>query len=142
MRESKDRDQPVTYYDLRERWIDPKKRLARWNEDQQKVLLWLNEIFENFPRKPEDFDFSESSINRKRFNVINQRLASVGLPAITLPETVAEDTAPKLTKKIKTENRQKFLQYYMNLAKYLYYVAGLQKEKAYQAIDSTKSSNY
>lgn len=143
MEKSKDRDQPVTYYDLRERWIDPKKRLARWNEDQQKVLLWLNEIFENFPRKPEDFDFSESSENRIRFNVIiNDKLKNVGLPTIDLPPTVAEDTAPKLTKKIKTENRQKFLQYYMNLAKYLYYVAGLQKEKAYQAIDSTKSSSY
>ena len=143
IKNDKDRLQPVTYYDLRERWIDPKKRLARWNDDQQKVLLWLNDIFINFPTKPEDFDFTESSENRKRFNItINERLAAVNLPTIDLPPTVAEDTAPKLTKKIKTENRQKFLQYYMNLAKYLYYVAGLQRERAYQAIESTKSTSY
>ena len=135
--------QPVTYYDLRERWIDPHKRLERWNADQKEVLHWLNEVFENFPRKPEDFDFTESSENRKRFNgLINEKLAAVGLPTMDLPPTVAEDTAPKLTKKIRTENRQKFLLYYMNMAKYLYFVAGLQREKAFQAIDSTKSSNY
>lgn len=143
MQESKDREQPVNYYDLRERWIDPEKRLERWNNDQKKVLIWLNEIFENFPRKPEDFDFTESSENRKRFNItINERLAAVNLPTIDLPPTVAEDTAPKLTKKIKTENRQKFLLYYMNLAKFLYFVAGLQREKAFQAIDTTKNLNY
>lgn len=143
MQESKDREQPVDYYGLREKWIDPDKRLSRWNENQKNVLLWLNDIFENFPQKPEDFDFSEASEHRKRFNgLINEKLATVGLPVINLPPTVAEDTAPKLTKKIKTENRQKFLQYYMNMAKYLYFVAGLQREKAFQAIDSTKSSNY
>ena len=143
MRESKDRDQPVSYYDLRERWIDPHKRLERWNSDQQEVLLWLNDIFINFPTKPEDFDITESSENRKRFNgLINKRLADVGLPTIDLQPTVAEDTAPKLTKKLKTENRQKFLLYYLNLAKYLYFVAGLQRERALQAIDSTKSTNY
>ena len=143
IKDTNGKDQPVSYYDLRERWIDPHKRLDRWSDDQKEVLIWLNEIFENFPRKPEDFDFSESSENRIRFNItINERLAAVNLPTIDLPPTLAEDTAPKLTKKIKTENRQKFLQYYMNLAKYLYYVAGLQKEKAYQAIESTKSSNY
>lgn len=143
MGESKDREQPVTYYDLRERWIDPAKRLSRWNENQKDVLLWLNDIFENFPQKPEDFDFTESSENRKRFNItINKKLAAVNLPTLTLPETVAEDTCKKLTKKIKTENRQKYLLYYFNLAKYLYYVAGLQREKAYQAIDSTKSTSY
>ena len=140
---SNGKEQPVNYYDLRERWIDPHKRLDRWNENQKDVLLWLNDIFENFPRKPEDFDFSESSENRIRFNVtINDKLKAVGLPVIALPPTVAEDTCSKLTKKIKTENRQKFLQYYMNLAKYLYYMAGLQREKAYQAIDSTKSTSY
>ena len=143
IKNDKGRLQPVTYYDLRERWIDPKKRLDRWKEDQKEVLLWLNEIFINFPSKPEDFDFSEASEHRKRFNVIiNDKLKAVGLPVITLPPTVAEDTVPKLTKKIRTENRQIFLQYYMNLAKYLYYVAGLQQEKAYQAIDCTKSTSY
>ena len=143
IRDNKGRLQPVTYYDLRERWIDPDKRFERWNDDQKEVLMWLNEVFENFPQKPEDFDFTEASENRKRFNsTINERLAAVNLPTLTLPETVAEDTAPKLTKKIKTENRQKYLLYYFNLAKYLYYVAGLQQEKAYQAIDCTKSSNY
>ena len=143
IKDEKGREQPVTYYDLRERWIDPEKRLERWNDDQKRVLIWLNEIFENFPRKPEDFDFSESSENRIRFNVIvNDKLKNVGLPTIDLPPTIAEDTAPKLTKKIKTENRQKFLLYYCNLVKYLYFVAGLQQEKAYQAIDTTKSTNY
>ena len=143
IKNDKGRLQPVTYYDLRERWIDPKKRLDRWKEDQKEVFLWLNEIFINFPSKPEDFDFSEASEHRKRFNVIiNDKLKAVGLPVITLPPTVAEDTVPKLTKKIRTENRQIFLQYYMNLAKYLYYVAGLQQEKAYQAIDCTKSTSY
>lgn len=137
------RKQPVTYYDLRERWIDPGKRLARWNDDQKEVLLWLNGIFENFPQKPENFDFTEASENRKRFNsTINKKLTEVGLPTLTLTPTVAEDTAPKLTKKLKTENRQKFLQYYFNLAKYLYYVAGLQQDRANQAINCTKSFNY
>ena len=143
IRDEKGRSQPVTYYDLRERWIDPDKRLSRWNSNQQEVLQWLNEIFETYPSKPEYFDFTESSENRIRFNVtINDKLKAVGLPTIDLPPTIAEDTAPKLTKKIKTENRQKFLLYYCNLVKYLYFVAGLQQEKAYQAIDTTKSTNY
>lgn len=143
IKDTNGKDQPVSYYDLRERWIDPHKRLGRWNDNQQKVLLWLNDIFINFPTKPDDFDFTEASENKKRFNgLINQRLAEVGLPTLTLPPIVAEDTAPKLTKKIKTENRQKFLLYYMNMAKYLYFVAGLQREKAFQAIESTKSSSY
>lgn len=143
IKDDKGRIQPVTYYDLREKWIDPHKRLGRWNDEQKEVLLWLNEIFINFPSKPEDFDFTESSENRKRFNeIINQRLADVNLPTITLPPTIAEDTAPKLTKKLKTENRQKFLIYYFNLAKYLYYVAGLQQEQANQAINCTKSFSY
>ena len=143
IRDNKGRLQPVTYYDLRERWIDPDKRFKRWNDDQKEVLMWLNEVFKNFPQKPEDFDFTEASENKKRFNVlINQRLVEVGLPVITLPPIVAEDTVSKLTKKIKIENRQKFLLYYLNIAKYLYFVAGLQQEKAYQAIDCTKSTNY
>ena len=135
VKDDRGKNQPVTYYELMADWIDPCNRLSRWNRRQQDTILWLDNICENYPRRPELFDFKSTSPNLKLFNEeINQRLSAVGLPTITLPESIAEDTVPKLTVKIKQENRKNFLKYIWNIQKFLYFVGGLRQKEAYEAI--------
>lgn len=135
VKDDRGKNQPVSYYELMADWIEPCNRLSRWNKRQQDTILWLDKICENYPQRPELFDFTSTSPNLKLFNEeINQRLLDVGLPTITLPESIAEDTTPKLTAKIKQENRKNFLKYIWNIQKYLYFVGGLRQKEAYEAI--------